>query len=197
MKKANRTKPVSLTFRVTEGDAEIIRRNAKSAGMDLTKYLTTCAVGKEIIHINGFDDCARALRRQGPPSTVRKDNAAPDCLLHWTTSCRRRRPSSKADNWLQVSTASPRSATHSSSAPNFSTASVTAKCIFISCSPSTRMKISHRRKHTPLLWSWRSSGRTTKSSLQHTPTRSTSIPTSLSTQSVLKTAGNCISKKTI
>ena len=64
-KKANRTKPVSLTFRVTEGDAEIIRRNAKSAGMDLTKYLTTCAVGKEIVHINGFDDCARALRRQG------------------------------------------------------------------------------------------------------------------------------------
>ena len=64
-KKVNRTKPVSLTFRVTEGDAELIRRNAKSAGMDLTKYLTTCAVGKEIVHINGFDDCARALRRQG------------------------------------------------------------------------------------------------------------------------------------
>ena len=65
MKKANRTKPVSLTYRVTEGDAELIHRNAKSAGMDLTKYLTTCAVGKEIVHINGFDDCARALRRQG------------------------------------------------------------------------------------------------------------------------------------
>ena len=64
-KKVNRTKPVSLTFRVTEGDAELIRRNAKSAGMDLTKYLTTCAVGKEIVHLNGSDDCARALRRQG------------------------------------------------------------------------------------------------------------------------------------
>ena len=64
-KKVNRTKPVSLTFRVTKRDAETIRQNAKSAGMDLTKYLTTCATGKEIVHINGLDDCARALRRQG------------------------------------------------------------------------------------------------------------------------------------
>ena len=64
-KKVNRTKSVSLTFRVTERDAETIRRNAKSVGMDLTKYLTTCAVGKEIVHINGLDDCSRALRRQG------------------------------------------------------------------------------------------------------------------------------------
>ena len=64
-KKVNRTKPISLTFRVTERDAGTIRRNAKSAGMDLTKYLTTCAIGKEIVHIDGLDDCARALRRQG------------------------------------------------------------------------------------------------------------------------------------
>ena len=64
-KKANRTKPIPLTFYVTEADADTIRRNAKSAGMDLTKYLTTCAVGKQIVHIDGFDDCARALRRQG------------------------------------------------------------------------------------------------------------------------------------
>ena len=64
-KKVNRTKPIPLTFRVTERDAETIRRNAKSVGMDLTKYLTTCAVGKEIVHIDGLDDCARALRRQG------------------------------------------------------------------------------------------------------------------------------------
>jgi len=64
-KKVNRTKSVSLTFRVTERDAETIRRNAKSVGMDLAKYLTTCAVGKEIVHINGLNDCARALRRQG------------------------------------------------------------------------------------------------------------------------------------
>jgi len=64
-KKPNRTKPVPLTFYVTEADAETIRRNAKSAGMDLTKYLTTCAVGKQIVHIDGLEECTRALRRQG------------------------------------------------------------------------------------------------------------------------------------
>lgn len=64
-KKVNRTKPISLTFRVTEHDAETIRQNAKSAGLNLTKYLTTCAVGKEIIHIDDLSGCARALRRQG------------------------------------------------------------------------------------------------------------------------------------
>lgn len=64
-KKPNRTKPIPLTFYVTEADADTIRRNAKSAGMDLTKYLTTCAVEKEIVHIDGLGDCARALRRQG------------------------------------------------------------------------------------------------------------------------------------
>ena len=63
-KKVNRTKSVSLTFRVTERDAETIRRNAKSVGMDLTKYLTTCAVGKEIEQIKGLDDYSRAMRCQ-------------------------------------------------------------------------------------------------------------------------------------
>ena len=64
-KKANRTKPVPLTFYVTEEHAEVIRRKAASAGMDLTKYLTTCAVGKEIVHIDGLNDFTRALKQQG------------------------------------------------------------------------------------------------------------------------------------
>ena len=64
-KEANRTKPLALTFRVTEADAETIRRRAETAGMDLTKYLTACAVGKEIVHIDGLHDFTRALRQQG------------------------------------------------------------------------------------------------------------------------------------
>ena len=64
-KKANRTKPIPLTFYVTKGDANTIRRNAKSAGMDLTKYLTVCAVGKNIVHIDGLNDFTRALKQQG------------------------------------------------------------------------------------------------------------------------------------
>lgn len=33
--------------------------------MDLTKYLTTCAVGKEIVHIDGLNEFTRALKPQG------------------------------------------------------------------------------------------------------------------------------------
>ena len=64
-KKANRTKPVPLSFYVTTENAETIRRKARAAGMDLTKYLTACAVGKEIVRIDGLDDFTRALRQHG------------------------------------------------------------------------------------------------------------------------------------
>jgi len=64
-KKANRTKPIPLTFYVTEKDAETIRGKAASAGMDLTRYLTTCAVGKNIVSIDGLNDFTRALKQQG------------------------------------------------------------------------------------------------------------------------------------
>ena len=64
-KKANRTKPIPLSFYVTEANAATIRGKAKAAGMDLTKYLTACAVGKEIVHIGGLGDFTRALRQHG------------------------------------------------------------------------------------------------------------------------------------
>ena len=50
---------------MTEENAETIRKKAKAAGMDLTKYLTACAVGKEIVRIDGLDDFTRALRQHG------------------------------------------------------------------------------------------------------------------------------------
>ena len=63
--KPKRRKPIPITFRVTERDAETIRQKAKSAEMDLTKYLTTCAVGKEIKRIDGINDFIFELRQQG------------------------------------------------------------------------------------------------------------------------------------
>lgn len=63
--KPKRRKPISITFRVTERDAETIRKKAKSAEMNLTKYLTTCAVGKEIKRIDGINDFISELRQQG------------------------------------------------------------------------------------------------------------------------------------
>ena len=63
--KPKRRKPIPITFRVTERDAETIRKKAKSAEMNLTKYLTTCAVGKEIKRIDGINDFISELRQQG------------------------------------------------------------------------------------------------------------------------------------
>ena len=63
--KPKRRKPIPITFRVTERDAETIRKKAKSAEMDLTKYLTICAVGKEIKRIDGINDFITELRQQG------------------------------------------------------------------------------------------------------------------------------------
>ena len=60
-----RKRSIPLTFRVTEQDAEIIRRNAQRAGMNLTEYLTACAVGKNIVHIDGLNEFTRELKRQG------------------------------------------------------------------------------------------------------------------------------------
>lgn len=63
--KPKRRKPIPITFRVTERDAETIRKKAKSAEMDLTKYLTTCAVGKEIKRIDCINNFISELRQQG------------------------------------------------------------------------------------------------------------------------------------
>ena len=63
--KPKRRKPIPITFRDTERDAETIRKKAKSAEMDFTKYLTTCAVGKEIKRIDGINDFISELRQQG------------------------------------------------------------------------------------------------------------------------------------
>ncbi len=63
--KPKRRKPIPITFRVTERDAETIRKKAKSAEMDLTKYLTTCDLGKEIKRIYVINDFISELRQQG------------------------------------------------------------------------------------------------------------------------------------
>ena len=64
-KTANRKKSIPLTFYVTKENEEIIRQNAKSADMNLTEYLTNCAVGKNIVHIDGLNEFTRILKHQG------------------------------------------------------------------------------------------------------------------------------------
>ena len=54
-----------ITARMTPADKRVICQRAKSAGMTITDYLTTCALGKEIVRVEGLDDLLSELKAQG------------------------------------------------------------------------------------------------------------------------------------
>ena len=54
-----------VTARMTPADKKAIRQRAKAAGMTVTDYLTTCALGKEIVRVDGPDDLLSELKAQG------------------------------------------------------------------------------------------------------------------------------------
>ena len=54
-----------ITARMTLADKQAIYHRAKAAGMTVTDYLTTCALGKEIIRVDGLDDLLSELKAQG------------------------------------------------------------------------------------------------------------------------------------
>ena len=54
-----------ITARMTPADKSAIIQRAKAAGMTVTDYLTTCALGKEIVRINGLDSLLSELKAQG------------------------------------------------------------------------------------------------------------------------------------
>ena len=54
-----------ITARMTLADKKAIRRRAKAAGMTVTAYLTTSALGKEIVRVDGLDDLLSELKAQG------------------------------------------------------------------------------------------------------------------------------------
>ena len=58
-------KTAIITARMTPADKKAITQRAKAAGMTVTDYLTTCALGKEIVRINGLDDLLSELKAQG------------------------------------------------------------------------------------------------------------------------------------
>ena len=54
-----------ITARMTPADREAIYQRAKTAGMTVTDYLTTCALGKEIVRVDGLDALLSELKAQG------------------------------------------------------------------------------------------------------------------------------------
>ena len=58
-------KETIITARMTLTDKERIQKKAAQAGMTVTDYLTTCALGKEIVRAEGIDEILMELKAQG------------------------------------------------------------------------------------------------------------------------------------
>ncbi len=54
-----------ITARMTPGIKDIIQHLAKKAGMTVTDYIITCALGKEIVRVDGLDEILSELKSQG------------------------------------------------------------------------------------------------------------------------------------
>ncbi len=54
-----------ITARMTPGIKDIIQHLAERAGMTVTDYIITCALGKEIIRVDGLDKILSELKSQG------------------------------------------------------------------------------------------------------------------------------------
>ena len=54
-----------ITARMTPADKQVINQRAKAAGMTVTDYLTTCALGKEIVRVDGLDALLSEMKAQG------------------------------------------------------------------------------------------------------------------------------------
>lgn len=54
-----------ITARMTPANKKVIHQRARAAGMTITNYLTTCALGKEIVRVDGLDDLLSELKAQG------------------------------------------------------------------------------------------------------------------------------------
>ena len=58
-------KTAILTARMTPADKEKITKQAKKANMTVTDYITACALGKEIIRVEGLEAVMGELKAQG------------------------------------------------------------------------------------------------------------------------------------
>lgn len=63
--KMQKKKTEIITARMTPVDKNRIKHLAKKAGMTVTDYIVTCALGKEIVRVDGLDDILTELKAQG------------------------------------------------------------------------------------------------------------------------------------
>ena len=90
-----------ITARMTPADKKVIHQRAKAAGMTVTDYLTTCALGKKIIRVDGLDEALSELKAQGRNlnqlttlalpiwdgsqfcAGTTSSKSTPGCVTHW------------------------------------------------------------------------------------------------------------------
>ncbi len=58
-------KTAIITARMTPGIKDIIQHLAERADMTVTDYIITCALGKEIVRVDGLDEILSELKSQG------------------------------------------------------------------------------------------------------------------------------------
>ena len=54
-----------ITTRMTPADKKVIHQRARAAGMTVTDYLTTCALNKQTVRVDGLDGLLSELKVQG------------------------------------------------------------------------------------------------------------------------------------
>lgn len=59
-----RKKSAIITARMTPGIKDL-QHQAKQAGMTVTDYIITCALGKEIVRVDGLDEILAEVKAQG------------------------------------------------------------------------------------------------------------------------------------
>ena len=60
-----RKKSAIITARMTPGIKDLIQHQAKRAGMTVPDYIITCALGKEIVRVDGLDEILAEVKAQG------------------------------------------------------------------------------------------------------------------------------------
>ena len=59
------TRNCIMKFRATEEEKDRIMKKVDTSDMSISEYLRRCALGKQIVAVNGLDDVARELRAIG------------------------------------------------------------------------------------------------------------------------------------
>jgi hypothetical protein len=60
-----RTKTKQINFRVSEKDYAAINKKCTASGMNTSDYIIHCALGKEIVTLEGIQDFCKELNRIG------------------------------------------------------------------------------------------------------------------------------------